>query len=72
MITCVSPGAARLPQAVDRTQSRGLADAFAMKLLSEHVPLTLLLDLVSAEGPRSEEIMSTEDSDDMSWTVLHV
>lgn len=37
--------------------------AAAMDLLSEHVPLTLLIDLLPAQGPHSEEIYAREGGD---------
>ncbi len=35
-------------------------------LLRAHVPLTLLLDLASSEGPRSRELYAAEPGD-VSW-----
>ena len=45
------------------------ADRHVMELLSEHVPLSLLLDLTSPEGPASEEILQSEGVPENSWWV---
>ena len=39
------------------------SSAPVMDLLSEHVPLTLLIDLLPAQGPHSEEIYADEGGD---------
>ena len=36
-------------------------------LLAEHVPLALLVDLVNAGGPSSEEILTDEGVPDEEW-----
>jgi hypothetical protein len=38
-----------------------------MDLLAEHVPLALLADLVSPEGPGSSEILAAEGLPDDAW-----
>ena len=45
------------------------ADRHVMELLSEHVPLSLLVDLTSPEGPASEEILEEEGVPEDSWWV---
>ncbi len=45
------------------------ADRQVMELLSEHVPLSLLVDLTSPEGPASEEILQSEGVPENSWWV---
>jgi hypothetical protein len=37
-----------------------VADDFAMRLLSDHIPLTLLLDLAEQFGPPSGDILRNE------------
>jgi len=49
------------PQLVDTSDT-------VMHALSEHVPLTLLLDLSSPVGPESQEISRTEGGD-ASWLI---
>ncbi len=44
-------------------------DRQVMGLLSEHVPLSLIVDLSSPEGPSSEEIFETEGVPADSWWV---
>jgi hypothetical protein len=41
-------------------------DTLVMQLLEEHIPISLLLDLVSADGPASAEIFAQEFGD-TSW-----
>src|SRR3712207_8710624 len=38
-----------------------------MGLLAEHVPLALLMDLVTPEGPKSEEILAAEGMPEDAW-----
>ena len=45
------------------------ADHHVMELLSDHVPLSLLVDLTSPEGPASEEILEAEGVPENSWWV---
>jgi hypothetical protein len=44
-------------------------DARVMGLLSEHVPLSLLVDLADPEGPASDEILQSEGKPDDAWWV---
>ena len=44
-------------------------DARVMGLLSEHVPLSLLVDLADPEGPASNEILQSEGKPDDAWWV---
>jgi hypothetical protein len=41
--------------------------ASVMGLLSSHVPLTLLADLVDPSGPSSATILATEGEPDTTW-----
>jgi hypothetical protein len=43
------------------------ASAEVMSLLTEHVPLALLADLASREGPASPEILRAEGLPDVAW-----
>lgn len=38
-----------------------------MDLLEEHVPLSLLIDLVPPDGPDSRDILDTEGAPDQAW-----
>ena len=40
-----------------------------MELLSEHVPLSLIVDLSAPQGPDSEDILSSEGVPEDSWWV---
>jgi len=51
-------------KAGSRSQSSG---DDVMDLLAEHVPLALLADLVSPEGPGSSEILASEGLPDDAW-----
>lgn len=44
-------------------------DARVMGLLSEHVPLSLLVDLADPDGPASDEILQSEGRPDDAWWV---
>ena len=44
-------------------------DARVMGLLSEHVPLSLLVDLADPEGPASDEILQAEGKPEDAWWV---
>jgi hypothetical protein len=48
-----------------------VADDFAMRLLGDHIPLTLLLDLAEHFGPLSSDILhneiSLDPSADLRW-----
>ena len=43
------------------------ADAAVMDLLSEHVPLSLLMDLTAPAGPDSEAILEQEGEPEEAW-----
>ena len=43
------------------------ADEQVMDLLAEHVPLALLVDLITPEGPASADILRTEGMPDDAW-----
>ncbi|WP_432496336.1 hypothetical protein [Kineococcus gypseus] len=38
-----------------------------MELLSEHVPLSLILDIASPGGPRSAELLASEGLPEDEW-----
>ena len=60
------------PEQVDESDDAMGADSddhHVMELLSEHVPLSLLVDLTSPEGPASEEILQSEGVPENSWWV---
>ena len=38
-----------------------------MELLEEHVPLSLLMDLVAPAGPDSQDILDTEGAPEQAW-----
>jgi hypothetical protein len=38
-----------------------------MELLEEHVPLSLLIDLVAPTGPDSQDILDTEGAPEHAW-----
>lgn len=37
------------------------------ELLQEHVPLSLIMDLTSPDGPPSRDILATEGAPDGAW-----
>ena len=43
------------------------ADEAVMSMLHEHVPLSLLCDLTSPEGPQSAEILAEEGEPEDKW-----
>jgi hypothetical protein len=52
----------------DRTTGGGEHKADdVMELLAEHVPLALLVDLVTPQGPKSEEILEAEGKPEDAW-----
>ncbi|WP_432499036.1 hypothetical protein [Kineococcus auxinigenes] len=38
-----------------------------MEMLSEHIPLSLIMDIASPDGPRSEELLVSEGLPDGEW-----
>jgi len=44
-------------------------DQRVMGLLSEHVPLSLLVDLAEPDGPASDEILQSEGKPEDAWWV---
>jgi hypothetical protein len=52
-------------------EGRGVEAASApeqvMELLEEHVPLSLLMDLVAPTGPDSQDILNTEGAPEQAW-----
>ena len=51
----------------DAEGAAGGATLHAHELLAEHVPLTLLVDLLTPAGPSSEELLATEGLPDRAW-----
>ena len=51
-------------------QPTDAADEAVMGALREHLPLTLIMDLSSPEGPASEEIAEAEGGD-ADWLPEH-
>jgi len=38
-----------------------------MEMLSEHIPLSLIMDMVSPDGPHSAELLESEGLPDEEW-----
>ncbi|GAA0297730.1 hypothetical protein [Kineococcus aurantiacus] len=38
-----------------------------MEMLSEHIPLSLIMDMVSPDGPHSAELLAAEGLPDQEW-----
>jgi hypothetical protein len=43
------------------------SSAQVKELLKEHVPISLLLDLVAPAGPDSQDILDTEGAPEQEW-----
>jgi hypothetical protein len=50
-----------------RTREGAATTEHVMDLLEEHVPLSLLMDLVEPSGPDSHDILATEGAPDEAW-----
>ncbi|WP_432548069.1 hypothetical protein [Kineococcus sp. SYSU DK004] len=48
------------------TTGRDAADP-ARAMLSEHIPLSLIMDMASPEGPRSAELLEAEGLPEDAW-----
>lgn len=46
-------------------------DDEVMSLLHEHVPLSLIMDLVEPSGPDSADILRTEGEPESQWWIGH-
>lgn len=57
------------PQSTDLADNPDAVDERVMSLLSEHVPLSLIVDLSDPQGPDSKEILSAEGEPDAWWDV---
>ncbi|MFV0458105.1 MAG: hypothetical protein ACK5MT_04955 [Actinomycetales bacterium] len=56
------------PQAAPETDGEEkLTDDRVMHLLSEHVPISLIVDLSRPHGPDSEEILTEEGQPEDAW-----
>jgi hypothetical protein len=51
----------------DQTVQADQSPAHVMELLEEHVPISLLLDLVAPAGPDSQDILETEGAPEQAW-----
>ncbi|WP_337062528.1 hypothetical protein [Kineococcus sp. G2] len=38
-----------------------------MEMLSEHIPLSLIMDMAAPDGPRSAELLASEGLPDGEW-----
>jgi hypothetical protein len=50
-----------------RANSPQQGDEIVMDMLHDHVPLSLLCDLTSPDGPASAEILAEEGAPDTHW-----
>lgn len=60
------------PDALDQTTDENATEDttpedHVMSLLSEHVPLSLIVDLSTPEGPDSQEILTEEGEPEDAW-----
>jgi hypothetical protein len=62
----VAPSTSRVNDQ-DSAAETGPAPAPVMELLEEHVPISLLLDLVAPAGPDSQDILDTEGAPEQAW-----
>ena len=45
----------------------GVGPEPVMEMLSEHIPLSLIMDMASPDGPRSAELLESEGLPDEEW-----
>jgi hypothetical protein len=50
-----------------RAAAAASAPEQVMELLEQHVPLSLLMDLVAPTGPDSQDILDTEGAPEHAW-----
>ena len=50
----------------EKTQPDAPAEP-VMEMLSEHIPLSLIMDMVSPDGPHSAELLESEGLPDEEW-----
>ncbi|WP_432562229.1 hypothetical protein [Kineococcus sp. SYSU DK003] len=51
----------------EKTQSLDSTTEPVMEMLSEHIPLSLIMDMASPDGPRSAELLESEGCPDEEW-----
>lgn len=51
----------------ENTPSAGSAAEPVMEMLSEHIPLSLIMDMASPDGPHSAELLAAEGLPDGEW-----
>jgi hypothetical protein len=61
----VAMGTSRLQDA--QNQGEIAPSDQVMDLLEEHVPISLLMDLVAPAGPDSRDILDTEGAPEQAW-----
>lgn len=49
------------------TSGTGPAGEPVMEMLSEHIPLSLIMDMASPDGPHSAELLESEGLPDSEW-----
>ncbi|MGI4893744.1 MAG: hypothetical protein ACRYF3_01365 [Janthinobacterium lividum] len=49
------------------THDTGVSAEPVMEMLSEHIPLSLIMDMVSPDGPHSAELLETEGLPSEEW-----
>ena len=62
----VAPSTSRVNDQ-DHAAEAGGSPTPVMELLEEHVPISLLLDLVAPAGPDSQDILDTEGAPEHAW-----
>ena len=50
----------------DKTQADAMSEP-VMEMLSEHIPLSLIMDMASPDGPHSAELLESEGCPDQEW-----
>ncbi|MEZ0165276.1 hypothetical protein AB2L27_10955 [Kineococcus sp. LSe6-4] len=51
----------------EKTPSADSAAEPVMEMLSEHIPLSLIMDMASPDGPHSAELLAAEGLPDDEW-----
>ncbi|WP_432544008.1 hypothetical protein [Kineococcus sp. SYSU DK002] len=51
----------------ENTPSAGSAVEPVMEMLSEHIPLSLIMDMASPDGPHSAELLAAEGLPEDEW-----
>ncbi|WP_380157794.1 hypothetical protein [Kineococcus sp. R86509] len=50
----------------DKTQADAMSEP-VMEMLFEHIPLSLIMDMASPDGPHSAELLESEGLPDEEW-----